>query len=236
MVEVMQISKTLSIDQLITDPWALMKGKKRYFWLLFLPTLIIAAFGVYEFSDFLVALGTSVAAKNFSVVEHYSFSRHFGDLSTGEAVMLCLLVVFVFLYTYFGGFILGCDVAKGIPFSWNKLGMIFKRMWPGIVALIVIEIIKMVFLLIPVLGWILNFLFDPFFVLYVIATIYQQGPFSSLPRAWRAMKGNFWRLWVGYYVVVVITVLLCMTLIGAIWGIPFMMIAFGIVNRELLEK
>lgn len=160
-----------------------------------------------------------------------------GKLAWPVPILTLFVIVMLFssLYAWCGNLIFGCDVAKGVSLNKARFLHVLKRIGPGIVSLFMIGIIELI-TLIPIIGWIIGLLLGPYFAVYQMMVLYHKGPFRSLIKSIEVMEGNFWRIFVGYWVLIFLSGLMCLTVIGVIWGLPFLVIGLGIINRDVIEK
>ncbi len=225
-----QIPTRVFLKNLIKEPFSLMRGQKRYFWMISLPILIIGGFFVYKCYPLINETITS------NLANPPSYTAALGINSIWVTLLFLFALIFFGIYAYTGSFILGCDIAKKKSFSTVRLTFISKRLGPSIISFIATDILEGLIFSIPILCYFIDFFAAPYLILYTMMVIYHKGPFDSFGKAFYIMRVNFWKIVFGYWIAMLITILLCLTIIGAIWGLPFFVTALGIMNRDLVEK
>lgn len=230
---VTQQGPQLSLDVLLSQPWQLMKGQKRYIWMLNFPILVLLTVLICKSLSGVIAVYVSV--ENGQNLDMPNFMTNLG-LAHRPLLALLFLILFAFcgLYAYSANFIVGCNIAKGIQFQRAHFLVILKRIGSACVVLFVSATLYLL-TTIPILGWILYFFLMPYLALYQMTAIYHKGPFRSLITILKVLKPCFWKVSLGYWIAFILTALMCITIIGAIWGIPFFLTTLGIINREVIE-
>lgn len=228
-------SVKLSLKQILSEPWALMKGKKLHFFLTNMPFIMLLLFVTVK--TWRLWPGCIKALLTGNNIDTNSYLTSLG-VHDGFALFIFFIVSqLIISYTICNNIILGCNIAKNENFQFHKSHLIkaIKRIGPFYVGCMIWGIISLP-THIPFLGWVIYIFAAPACAVYLLLVIYHRGPFKSIKSTFIVMKNNFWKIFLVYWLAYIIVLPLSLTIIGLIWSIPFYSIVHGIINREFIEK
>jgi hypothetical protein len=213
--------KPLLIWPSIKAAWHLMKGQKRYLWLMCVPLILFLV---------LVVVTTTV-----SVMLLHSGPGFTGLMRAGEKLLpLVLLGILALCFTVSGSLIAACNIAKQQAFDWIWCRQAVKRMGSVFCALLVMALVVSLLAFLPS-GHVLSFLMIPVYMTYILLVVHHRGIFQSIIPAFRCLKGNYWRVLAVLVLGSILYVLLSMTIIGLIWSVPFRCLLAGVIYRDVIE-
>ncbi|MFS1525857.1 hypothetical protein ACL7TT_17415 [Microbulbifer sp. 2304DJ12-6] len=209
---------SFSIGEAISESWRLSKGKKRTVWLAVL--LYIIALGVISY-----VAGLITGYPPFDPME----AR---NASISSAILYQILTIIAGVPLAAGMLMVGIKIARGEETSGTEVFAHFDKIVPLVLATAIMYIlvgIGLVLLVIPGLYLI---------VAYIMAVplIVDQnlGPWRALETSRKAISKN-WFTFFGFLIVMVLLYIAgaIPLLIGLIWVVPLLSIAYGVAYRNM---
>ncbi len=211
--------KPLQIGATISDSWRLMKGQKRYIWLMLVPLLVLLILGW---------VSVSRALLTFLLMGGPSLS-----LDWGRMIALGILAAVVVSFIGAAMVIASCNFAQKQEFSKQWFRRAIDRIPYQFCALLILLVIGAVLGRIPGGVLITIFLF-PVALTYFVLVGYRLGPIAAVKPAFLLLKGNYWRVLAVLLLSMLLSGLLAITVIGLIWGVPFRVMVMGVIYRDVL--